>query len=153
MAGNVDWNPLEHAVPEEDQTSRPMEGVTGPEPLGHSVMKVNLDSRPARNKWKPEWSEHPVPDSTPHRVVGVYDNHTVSDPLEHLKTGRSDDPVLKPAPSELAEHSTSVGHRVRQLKPELSEHLAPDSKPRGVVGFLTISQFQSLWNNRRHVVI
>ena len=37
MAGNMDWNPLEHAVPEEDQTSRPMEGVTDPEPLGHSV--------------------------------------------------------------------------------------------------------------------
>ena len=74
MAGNVDWNPLEHTVPEEDQTSRPMEGVTGPEPLGHSVMKVHLDSRPGRNEWKPERSEHPVPDSTPRRVVGFYDN-------------------------------------------------------------------------------
>ena len=110
MAGNVDWNPLEHAVPEEDQTSRPMEVVTGPEPLGHSVMKVHLDSRPGRNELKPERSEHPVPDNTPRRVVGVYDNQTVSDPLEHLRTGMSDDPVPKPAPSELAEHSTSVGH-------------------------------------------
>ena len=109
-----------------------MEGVTGPEPLGHSVMKVHLDSRPGRNEWKPERSEHPVPDSKPHRVVDLYDNQTVSDPLEHSKTGRSDDPVPKPAPSELAEHSTSVGHRVRQLK---LEHPAPDSKPRGVVGF------------------
>ena len=27
-----------------------------------------------------------------------------------------------------------MGHRVRQLKPEPSEHPAPDSKPRGVVG-------------------
>ena len=70
MAGNVDWNPLEHAVPEEDQTSRPMEGVTGPEPLGHLVMKVHLDSRPGRNEWRPVRSEHPVPDSTPRRVVG-----------------------------------------------------------------------------------
>ena len=59
----------------------------------------------------------------------------MSDPLEHSKTGRSDDPVPKPAPSEFTEHSTSVGHRVRQLKPEPSEHPAPDSKPRGVVGF------------------
>ena len=76
-----------------------------------------------------------MPDSTPRRVVGFYDNQTVSDPLEHSKTGRSDDPVPKPAPSELAEHSTSVGHRVRQLKPEPSEHPAPDSKSCGVVGF------------------
>ena len=128
MAGNVDWNPLEHTVPEDDQTSRPMEGVTDPEPLGYSVMKVHLDSRPGRNEWKPERSEHPVPDSTPRRVVGFYDN-------EHSKTRRSEVPVPKPAPSELAEHSTSVGHRVRQLKPEPSEHPAPDSKPRGVVGF------------------
>ena len=90
-----------------------------------------------------------MPDSTPRRVVGFYDNQTVSDPLEHSKTGRNEDPVPKPAPSELAEHSTSVGHRVRQLKLEPSEHPAPNSKPRGVVGFLTpvISQFQSLWNN------
>ena len=89
MAGNVDWNPLEHAVPEEDQTSRPMEGVTGPEPLGHSSMKVHLDSQPGGNEWKR--SEHPVPDSTPRRVVGFYDNQTVSEPLEHSNTGRSDD--------------------------------------------------------------
>ena len=41
MAGNMDWNPSEHAVPEEDQTSRPMEGVTGQEPLGRSVMKLH----------------------------------------------------------------------------------------------------------------
>ena len=37
--GNLDWNPSEHAVPEE-QTSRPMVGVTDPEPLGHSVTSV-----------------------------------------------------------------------------------------------------------------
>ena len=65
-----------------------------------------------------------MPDSTPRRVVGFYDNQTVSDPLEHSKTGMSDDPVPKPASSELAEHSTSVGHRVQQLKPEPSEHPA-----------------------------
>ena len=44
MAGNMNRNPLEHAGPEEDQNSRPMEGAFGPEPLGHSVMKVHLDS-------------------------------------------------------------------------------------------------------------
>ena len=112
-----------------------MEGVTGREPLGHSLMKVHLDSRPGRNELKPERSEHPVPDDTPHRVVGFYDNQTVSDPLEYSKTDRSGDPVPMPAPSELAEHSMSVGHSVRQLKPEPSEHPAPDSTPRGVVGF------------------
>ena len=135
MAGNVDGNPSEHAVPEEDQTSRPMEGVTGLEPLGHSVMKVHLDSRPGRNELKPERSEHPVPDDTPHIVVGFYDNQTVSDPLEHSRTGKSDDPVPKPAPSELALYSTSVGHSVRQLKPKPSQHPASDSTPRGVLGF------------------
>ena len=116
-------------------------------------MKVHLDSRPGRNELKPERSEHPVPDDTPRRVVGMYDNQTVSDPLEHSRTGRSGDPVPMPEPSELAEHSTSVGHidSLRQLKLEPSEHPAPDSTPHGVVGFLTISQCQNLWNNQRHV--
>ena len=131
MAGNMDWNPSEHAVPEEDQTSRPMEGVTGQEPLGRSVMKLHLDSQPSGNKLKPEWSEHPAPDDTPHRVVGFYDNQTVSDPLVDSNTDGSGDPVPMPAPSELAEHSTSVEHSVRPSQPELSEH--PASTPRGVV--------------------
>ena len=43
--------------------------------------------------------------------------------------------MSKPAPSELAEHSTLVGHRVRQLQPELLVYSAPDSNPCGVVGF------------------
>ena len=72
MAGNMDWNPSEHTVPEEDRTSRHMEGVTGPEPLGHSVMKLHLDSQPSSNKLKPERSEHPAPDDIPRRVVGFY---------------------------------------------------------------------------------
>ena len=134
MAGNVNRNPLEHAVPEEDRTSRPMEGAFGPEPLGHSLLKVHLDSRPGRNELKPEPSEHPVPDSTPRRVVGFYNNQTVSDPLEHSRTCMSDDPVPKPAPSELAEHSMSIGHGVRQFKPEPSEHPVSDSTPCRVVG-------------------
>ena len=135
MAGNMDWNPSEHAVPEEDQTSRPMEGVTDPEPLGHSVTLVHLDSRPGRNELKPEWPEHPVPDDTPRRIVGFYDNQTVSDHLGYSNTDGSSDPVPMPAPSELAEHSTSVGHSFRHLKPEPSEHPAPDGTPRRVVGF------------------
>ena len=81
MTGNMDWNPSEHAVPKEDQTSRPLEGVTCPEPLGHSVMKLHLDSQPIRNKLKPDRSGHPVPDDTPRIIVGFYDNQTVSDRL------------------------------------------------------------------------
>ena len=77
MAGNMDWNPSEHAVPEEDQTSRPMEGVTSPEPLGHSAMKLHLDNQPSSNKLKPERSEHPALDDIPRRVVGFYDNQTL----------------------------------------------------------------------------
>ena len=38
----------------------------------------------------------------------------------------------RPAPSELAEHSTSVEHSLRPLQPEPSEHQT--GTPRGVVG-------------------
>ena len=93
MEGNMNRKPLEHGVPEEDRTSRPMEGAFGPEPLGPSVLNVHLDSRPGRKELKPEPSEHPVPDSTPRIVVVFYDNQTVSNPLEHSKTGMIDDPA------------------------------------------------------------
>ena len=106
MAGNADWNQSE--------------------PLGHSVMKLHLDSQTSSNKLKPERSEHPAPDDIPRRVVGFYDNQTVSDPVVDSNTDGNGDPVPMPAPSELAEHSTSVEHSVRpsQLEPS-----------RGVVGF------------------
>ena len=45
--------------------------------LTHSVLKVHLDSRHSRNELEPELSEHPVPVSTPSRVVGFYDNQSV----------------------------------------------------------------------------
>ena len=131
IAGNLDWNPSEHAVPEE-QTSRPMEGVTDPEPLGHSVTLVHLDSRPGRRELKPDWPEHPVPDDTPSRIVGFYDNQTVSDHLVYSNTDGSKDPVPMPALSELAEHSTSVGHNFRHCKPKPSEHPVPGGAPRRV---------------------
>ena len=57
----------------------------------------------------------------------------MSDPLVHSNTDGSGDPVPMPAPSELAEHSTSVEHSVRPSQPEPSEH--PASTPREVVGF------------------
>ena len=114
-----------------------MEGVTNPEPLGHSVTLVHLDSRSGRivNELKPEGPEHPVPDDTPSRIVGFYDNQTVSDQLVDSNTDRSSDPVPMPAPSELAEHLTSVGHNFRRLKLEPSEHPVPGGAPRGMVGF------------------
>ena len=134
MAGNLDCNPSEHVVPEE-QTSTPMEGVTDSEPLGHSVTLVHLYSRPGRRELKPDWPEHPVPDDTPSRIVGFYDNQTVSDQLVYSNTDGSKDPVPMPAPSELAEHSTSVGHNFWHCKPKPSEHLVPGGAPRRVVGF------------------
>ena len=133
MAGNTDWNPSEHAVPEEDQTSRPMEGVTCPAPLGHSVMKLHLDSQPSRNKLKPDQSGCPVPDDPPRRKVGFYDNQTVSDLFVDSNMYGGGDPVPRRAPSELAEHSTSVEHSLRLLQPKPSEQ--PAGTPRGVVGF------------------
>ena len=110
MAGNMDWNPSEYVVPKENQTRRPMEGVTSPARLRHSVMQLHLDSQPSRNKLKPDQSGDPVPDDTPRRQVGFYGNQTVSDFL----VDGSGDPVPKPAPSELAKHSTSVEHSLRQ---------------------------------------
>ena len=127
MAGNINSNPVEHLVPAKNQTSRPMEDVTNPEPLGHSVTLVHLDSRPGRrvNELKPEGPEHPTPEDTPSRIVRLYDNQAVSDQLVDSNTDRSSDPVPMPAPSELAEHSTSVGHNFRRCKPELSGHPVP----------------------------
>ena len=120
-------------TPEEEQTSRPMEGVTSPAPLGHSVMKLHLDSQPSRNKLKPDQSGCLVTDDTPCRKVGFYDNQTVSDLLVDSNMYGGGDPVPRRAPSELAEHSTSVEHSLRLLQPEPSEH--PAGTPRGVVGF------------------
>ena len=100
-------------VSEKDQTSRPTEGVTSPAPSGHSVMQLHLDSQHSRNKLKPDQSGYPVSDDTPRRKVGFYDNKTVSDLLVDSNANGSGDPVPKPAPSELAEHSTSVEHSLR----------------------------------------
>ena len=132
MAGNMDWNPPEYAVSEKDQTSRPTEGVTSPAPAGDSVMQLHLDSQHSRNKLKPDQSGYPVSDDTPRRKLGFYDNQTVSDRLVDLNTDEGGDPVPRPAPSELAEHSASVEHSLRPLQPESSEY--PAGTPRGVVG-------------------
>ena len=77
-------------------------------------------------------SGYPVPDDTPSRTVYFYVSQTVSDLLVDSNADGGGDPMPRPAPSELAEHSTSVGHSLRPLQPESSEH--PTGTPRGVVG-------------------
>ena len=129
MAGNMNWNPSEYVVPKEDQTSRPTEGVTSPAPLRHSVMQLHLDSQPSINKLKPDQSGDPVPDDTPHRQVGFYGNQTVPDFLVDVNVDGGGDPVPKPAPSELAEHSTSVERSLRPGYP------MPDDTPSRTVCF------------------
>ena len=69
-------------------------------------------------------------DVAPCRKVGFYDNQTVSDLLVDSNTDGGGDPVPRPAPSELAEHSTSVEHSLRPL--HLPEY--PAGTPRRVVG-------------------
>ena len=73
-----------------------------------------------------------MPDDTPSRTVCFYDSQTVSDLLVNSKADGGGNPVPRPAPSELAEHSTSVEQSLRPLQPEPSEH--PTDTPRRVVG-------------------
>ena len=75
--------------------------------------------------------EYPVPDDTPSRTVCFDDSQTVSDLLVDSNADGGGDPVPRPAPSELAEHSMSVELSLRPLQPESSEH--PTGTPRGVV--------------------
>ena len=75
---------------------------------------------------------YPMPDDKSGRRVCFYDSQTVSDLLVDLRVNRGGNPVPKPAPSELAEHSTSVENSLRPLQVEPIEH--PTDTPRGVVG-------------------
>ena len=84
-------------------------------------MQLHLDSQPSRNKLKPDQPGDPVPDDTPHRQVGFYGNQTVSDFLVDSNMDVSGDPVPRSAPSELAEHSTSVEHSLRPGYPVLDD--------------------------------
>ena len=61
-----------------------------------------------------------------------YDSQTVSDLLVDFRADGGGNPVPKPAPSELAEHSTSVENSLRLLQAEPMEHLT--DTPRRVVG-------------------
>ena len=83
MEGNLDLEPLEHSVSEEDQTGGPMEGEFGLEPLEHSVLDMHLDSRPRQDELNSGSLEHSVPDHAPSGGAVLCEKLTVSDPLEH----------------------------------------------------------------------
>ena len=72
-----------------------------------------------------------MPDDTPSRRVCFYDSQTVSNLLVESMADGDSNPVPT-APSELAEHSTSVEDSLRPSQPVTSEHLT-DIR-RGVVG-------------------
>ena len=134
IAGNMDWNPSDYVVHNDKQTRRPTEGVTSPAPVRHSVMQFHLDSQPGRIKLKPDQSGDPWPNGTPRRQVNVCGSQTVPDILVDANMDRGGNPVLKPAPSELAEHLTSVEHSLWQKDPKENEggNPVPKSAPSGL---------------------
>ena len=121
--------------------------ILSPAPLRHSVMQLHLDSQPSRNKLKPDQSGDPVPDDTPHRQVGFYGNQTVPDFLVDVNVDGGGDSVPKPAPSELAEHSTSVEHSPGQDIRCRMTHQAEQSV------FMTVRQCQTSWWTRRQTEV
>ena len=129
ITGNINWNPSEYVVHIEEQTRRPMLGVTSPAPLRHSVMQFHLDSQPGRNKLKPDQSGDPLPNGTPRRQVDVCGSQTVPDFLADANMDGGGNPVPKPAPSELAEHLTSVEHSLRSKYPNEDEGGDPVQQP------------------------
>ena len=121
MAGNRIRNSSDLAVPQKDQTGRPMEGVTNPAPSRHSVTQLHLDSQPSGYKSMPDWPRDPISDDIPQRQAKPPDNETVMDVVLQNKTlGRNvcfydnktvsygnKDNAVQMAPSELAEDPTS----------------------------------------------
>ena len=97
------------------------------EPLAFSVPDVSRDSRPMAGNmdWNPLAHVVPEEDQTSRPMEGV----TGPEPLGH---------------SVMKLHLDSQPSR-NKLKPERSEHPAPDDTPRRVVGFMTIRQCQTLW--------
>ena len=128
--------PDQSGEPVPDDTPRRKVGFHDNQTVSDFLVDSNMDGRPAPS----ELAEHstsvehslrpgyPVPDDTPRRKVGFYNNQTVSDLLVDSNTDGGGDPVPRPAPSELAEQSTSVEHSLRPLQPESSEHLT-DNQP------------------------
>ena len=129
-----------------DDTPRRQVGFYGNQTVSDFVVdvKMNGSGDPVPKLAPSELAEHstsvehslrpgyPVPDDTPSRTVCFYDSQTVSDLLVDSEAGGGGNPMPKPAPSELAEHSTSVEQSLRPLQPEPSEH--PTGTPRRVVG-------------------
>ena len=99
MAGNRMRNSSDVAIPQKDQTGRPMEGVTSPTPSRRLVTPLHFDSQPSGYKSMPDWQRYPISDDIPLRQAKPPDNKTVS-------YGNKDNAVHM-APSELAEDSTS----------------------------------------------
>ena len=99
MAGNRMRNSSDVAVPQKDQTGRPMEGVTSPTPSRRSVTPLHFDSQPSGYKSMPDWPRDPVSDDIPQRQAKPPDNKTGS-------YGNKDNAVQM-APSELAPDATS----------------------------------------------
>ena len=128
--------------PVPDDTPRRQVGFYGNQTVSDFLMDGSGDPMPkpapselAEHSTSVEHSLRPgylVPDDTPSRTVCFYDSQTVSDLLVDSKADGGDNPVPRPAPSELAEHSTSVEHSLRLLQPELSDHQT--GTPLGVVG-------------------
>ena len=107
---------LQSKYPNEDEGGDPM---PKPAPSGLAERSSSVEHSP--------WPRYPVPDDKSGRTVSFYDSHTVSD----LLADGGGNPVPKPAPSELAEHSASVENSLRPLQVGPMEH--PTYMPRGVV--------------------
>ena len=129
IVGNMDWNPSEYVVHIEEQTRRHTEGVTSPAPLRHLVMHFHLDSKPGRNKLKPDQSGEPLPNGILRRQVDVCGSQTVPDFVVDANMDGGGNPVPKPAPSELAEHLTSVENSLRPKYPNEDGGGNPVPKP------------------------
>ena len=92
-------------------------------------MQFYLDSQPGSIKLKPDQSGDPWPNGTPRRQVDVCGSQTVPDILVDANMERGGNPVPKPAPSELAEHLTSVEHSLWQKDPKENGGGNPVPKP------------------------
>ena len=117
MAGNMIRNSSDLAVPQKDQTGRPMEGVTSPAPLRRSVTQLHLDSQPSGYQSMPDRPRCPVSEDIPNRQAKPPGNRTVPDVVVQNNTpGRkvcfydnqtvsygNKDNAVQTAPSELAD--------------------------------------------------
>ena len=113
MAGNLMRNSSDRAVPQKDQTGRPMEGVTS--------TQLHLDSQPRGYQSMPNRPKYPWPDDIPNQQAEPPGNQTVPGVVVQNKTpGRkvcfygnqtvsyeSKDNAVQTAPSALAEDPTS----------------------------------------------